>query len=154
MDDFEDVPTYPPDAHEWEYRRRKYDAIWLSCIGESVARTNDHVGGLKLELERSFCSGSWIACIMLAAAIVEVHLSYLDKWKNSERDAAIDALNIKNDWVWLRNRRNNLIHGKVGSEDSRLSATEYANCRDDLQRDAQTAIRIALWVSLNDLLLS
>lgn len=150
MDEFDHIPSSPPDSHEWEYRRRKYDFIWMSCINPNGSTTNDHADGLQLELERSFCSGCWVACIMLSAAIVEVHLSFLDRWKRAEAKIATKELNITEEWEWLRERRNMLVHGKVGSEESRLSATEYRYGRDSLQREAQRAVRVALQVSLNN----
>ena len=78
---FDFLPTSPPDVHEWEYRRKKYDAIWMYCIHKNGSTSNQLTDGLKWELERCFCSGSWIAVVILSAAIVEVHLSHIGKWK-------------------------------------------------------------------------
>lgn len=121
----------------------------MSAINDQGSVTNDHTDGLKLELERCFCSGCWVASIILSASIVEVHLSYLNQWKKDERSVAVEKLGLTPEWDWLRERRNNLIHGKVGSEDSRLSTTEYRYKRDDMQREAERAVSVALKVSLN-----
>lgn len=150
MEDFDYLPAGPPDQHTWEYRRRKFDAFWMSCINEKGSITNDHVDGLKLELERCFCSGAWVAVILLAAAIAEVQLSYLDKWKKNEAVIFLESLRISEDWEWLRNRRNKLIHGANKRSANRLSVEEYRRQRDDLQLDAQKALRVALLVALNN----
>ncbi len=150
MIDYDFLPSSPPDNHDWQYRRQKFDFIWASGINEKGSVTNQHTGGLQLELERCFCSGCWVACIILSAAIVEVHLSYLDQWRKPERASAIESLGVADEWEWLRTRRNNLIHGKVGSDDSRLPASEYRHQRDEMQREAQRAISVALKVCLNN----
>lgn len=144
---FDFLPSSPPDVHEWEYRRKKYDAIWMNCIHENGSTSNQHTDGLKWELERCFCSGSWIAVVILSAAIVEVHLSHIGKWKKS--DDLLNELNIKDEWNWLKDRRNYLVHGEQKTN-SRLPTSEYRREREKLQRDGERSIMVALKVALNN----
>lgn len=145
--DLDFIPSFPPDREKWEERRNIYDAIWSQCIHENGSFSNEHVSGLKWELERCFCSGSWIAVVIISAAIVEVHLSHIGKWKKENN--LLKKLDVEEDWNWLKKRRNYLVHG-IEHKNSRLPASEYRNQRDKLQSESEKAIKVALMVALNN----
>ncbi len=145
------IPNSPPSREVWEYRRTIYDYIWDNCIHPEGSTTSQHADSLKLELERCFCAGAWVACIILAASIVEVHLSHLGSWKNSSGQNLLEDLNINKEWDSLRDRRNMLIHGERGSDkNDRLSSQEYRHEREKFQEMAEESIHVALKVALNN----
>ena len=145
------IPAIPPTLEEWTERRNIYDELWLEQIHPSGSRSNQHVGSLKVELERCFCSGAWVARVALSAAIIEVHMSYLDALRGNARDEFISRLNIAKEWEALRGKRNNILHGSGPADDGkRLDASRYRNQQSSLQADAQLAIELALRVVLSN----
>jgi len=92
-----------------------------------------------------------VACIILSASIVEVHLSYLGGWKNSNGATLIEELELSAAWEALRERRNMLIHGEKGSEkNDRLPSQEYRHEREKYQKLATASVYTALKVALNN----
>ncbi|ELI5882865.1 hypothetical protein ACVW8L_004554 [Vibrio parahaemolyticus] len=149
LDYISHIPSWAPSDNEWEQRRRIYDSIWSDCINENGSLTNSHAGNLNVELERCYCSGAWVACIILAAAMAEVHLSYLNKWKNNQY---LEELGIDDKWEWLKKKRNDLIHGSRSTSDNRLPTEKYQTVqgRKELEMDARKAIFVALKIKLNN----
>jgi hypothetical protein len=145
------LPSSPPTSEEWSKRREKFDELWMEQIHPNGSRTNQHVDSLKLELERCFCAGAWIACIALAYSIIEVHLSHLDALRGDARQKLMASLNIENEWNSLREKRNNLIHGAGPAGDNkRIDSTTYRTQQSHLQFEAELAVELALRVALNN----
>jgi hypothetical protein len=145
------LPTAPPTTEEWEERRNTYDRLWFEQIHPVGSRTNEHADSLKLELERCFCAGAWVACVALSAAIIEIHLSHLDALRGEAQKKIISALNIEEEWRALREKRNNILHGAGPRDDGkRLDSEKYRGDRDALRFEAELAIELALRVVLNN----
>ena len=96
--------------------------------------TSQHVSNLRLELERCYCSGAWIACIILSAAVVEIHLSNLGGWKESKAQDLLDKLGVVEEADQLKDRRNHLIHGEVGLDGRRVSRQRSMSKNDPIWR--------------------
>lgn len=152
MLNYDHVPSRPPTWDEWEARRRTFDQLWLDAMYARSTTTSEHVSSLKFELERCFCSGAWIACIILSAAVIEIHLSNLGGWKSPGAHRMLETLNIVPEWEALKDRRNKLIHGSVDDDlRSRLPSEEYINQRYALELEAEVSVGLALRVALSDL---
>jgi hypothetical protein len=146
------LPASPPSQSEWDVRREKFDELWLKAINSSgKATSNQHVSSLKIELERCFCSGAWVACVILSSSIVEVYLSGLvGGWKGEMAANLLDRLNVVAEWEELKKRRNLLIHGEgANSKLRRLTTDEYRLQRHTLEIEAERSIELALRVTLS-----
>lgn len=74
------------------------------------------------EMRQSFASGCWIAALVLAQASLDAEL------QQGEIDGLVqNEIRFGPDYVWLRNRRNHLLH----ADDAQPSVTMV-----DLERDA------------------
>lgn len=145
------LPSGPPTAEEWAERRSIYDQLWLEQIHPSGSLTNQHADSMKLELERCFCAGAWVACVALSAAIIEIHLSHLDSLRGEARQKLLSSLGIEEELDVLCKKRNNIVHGSGPQDDGkRLDANKYRNDRNALQFEAEFAIELALRVVLSN----
>ena len=145
------LPSAPPTPEEWSDRRRIYDCLWLEQIHPSGSWTNQHADSMKLELERCFCAGAWVACVALSAAVIEIHLSHLDSLRGDAKTNLLSSLGIEKEWDDLRGKRNNILHGSGPQDDGkRLDTEKYRNDRGVLQFEAELAIGLALRVVLSN----
>lgn len=152
MFNLDHVPSVPPSQAEWDQRRSEYDELWLDAMYAKSTTTSQHVANLRFELERCYCSGAWIACIVLSAAVVEIHLSNLGGWKGPKAIKLLEKLNVVGEVERLKNRRNQLMHGEVGMGGlTRLPSEEYINGRYFLAHEAMISVGLALRVALSDL---
>ncbi|MBA6231384.1 MULTISPECIES: hypothetical protein [unclassified Colwellia] len=93
-----------------------------------------------MELERVFCSGAWVACIILACASGEVYLHA----KGAKREAKfLKQYRLREAWMSLETLRNKIVH-----KSDTLSYQEYMHTPEDLENEANKAIQIALKVIL------
>lgn len=148
--DTDHIPTHPT-YEAWEERRRTYDELWSEVIHPAGSNTNQHSNSLKIEVERCFCAGAYVAAIVLSAAMVEVHLSHYGAWKNPRGQGLLEWLNVTSEWERLKALRNNLIHGvRSPSEEGRLDSDRYERGRTQLRSTAEFAIELSLRVVLNN----
>lgn len=146
MRKFEFVPSSPPSLELWDQRRQHYDHLWSIAINPAGSTTCQHAGELIWELERCFCSGAWVACIILSEAICQVHLSE-EKKRGAGRDWILNNLGLLDEYRWLDDRRNTFAHNR--SQGRALSSHEYRRENEKLETEAVRAIRIALTITLN-----
>ena len=113
----------------------------LDWIGELVDRESDGEGldlspqaeALFDELSRCFAAGAWLASLVLAQAALDAEL----------HQGAIDGLTQNEarfgpDYLWLRNRRNHLLH----ADDPRPAVTSADLVQEGqrLEQEARRAI--------------
>lgn len=145
------LPSAPPTDQEWEERRHTYDRLWLEQVHPKGSSTNQHADSMKLELERCFCAGAWVACVALSAAIIEIHLSHLDSLRGDARSKLLTHLGIEEEVEVLCKKRNNIVHGSGPKDDGRrLDAMTYRQNRDALRYEAELAVELALRVILSN----
>ncbi|XKH00301.1 hypothetical protein LG325_09315 [Marinobacter nauticus] len=142
------LPSYPPSSELWQQRRKDYDYLWSIAIHPDGSSNCQHAGSLKLELERCYCAGAWVACIIIAEAICEIHFSAEKKSNGINKNIFSEKLGILEDLKWLRDRRNALIHDK--KQGMSLSNKDYRRERNSLENDAKRATLLALKVTLNN----
>lgn len=147
MRQFEFVPSSPPSVELWEQRRQRYDHLLSAAMNPGGSTTCQHSGELKWELERCFCSGAWVACIILSEAVCEIHLSE-EKKRGVQKDRILNELGLLDEHRWLKDRRNTLAHNR--SEGRALSSHEYRRESEKLENEAVRAIRIVLTITLNN----
>lgn len=148
MRDISWLPSYPPSSELWQQRRKDYDYLWSIAIHTDGSSNCQHAGSLKLELERCYCAGAWVACIIIAEAICEIHFSSEKKSNGVNKNIFAEKLGISEDLKWLRDSRNALIHDK--KQGMSLSSRDYRRERNSLENDAKRATFLALKVTLNN----
>ena len=112
-------------------------------LDKNSANLNDmnltpHATALLGEAMNSFCAGNWVATIILVQAVLDVELA-----TNEFLDGThINQLRTGKDFVWLRNRRNRLVHADISTH----SITEADVFDDDrnLEIEAQKSLKLVI----------
>jgi hypothetical protein len=112
-------------------------------LDKNSANLNDmnltpHATALLGEAMNSFCAGNWVATIILVQAVLDVELA-----TNEFLDGTyINKLRTGKDFVWLRNRRNRLVHADISTH----SITEADIFDDDrnLEIEAQKSLKLII----------
>ncbi len=109
-----------PSERLWEARKD-----WLARQEEAHAaggagRLSEQAAALMVELQRAFCSGAWVAVVILAGAIVDAQAFNSGFPEHSRGE----------DQAWLRGLRNRLMHEQQGApaitmEDQWLRGPEW-----------------------------
>ena len=81
-----------------------------------------HATALLVEAMNSFCAGNWVATIILVQAVLDIELAT----NESLNGVYVNELRTGKDLVWLRNRRNRLLHA-----DSATHSITEADIVDD-----------------------
>ncbi|MBT6308131.1 MAG: hypothetical protein HOJ18_18115, partial [Rhodospirillaceae bacterium] len=94
--------------------------------------------GLLLEALNAFCSGNWVATIILAQAVFDVDIA-----KNKRLNGLhLNILRTGKSSVWLRNRRNRLIHADNGAQS--ITEAELGSNDSQLESEAKRALKIVI----------
>ncbi|MDP7382264.1 MAG: hypothetical protein QGF33_13000, partial [Alphaproteobacteria bacterium] len=103
---------------------------------------------LLAEMARVFCAGAWPSAVILAQAVIDAELAARLAAGNDD-PMALNALRFGADFVWLRDRRNRLIHGS--DEDGRRRVLTLVDVTDGSggnqaawERDARRAVKVVL----------
>jgi hypothetical protein len=120
----------PPDATEWATLRETFTGLGNILYNANNKRPlPEHFKALERELERCYCSSAFIACISLSYSIVETFQLSLTK---SVRATLNDQLEyIEEEFVWLRERRNDLSH--FGRPSNKLTRVAFFRQRPHAQ---------------------
>lgn len=131
-----------PSLEQWQSRKHFFTEEMGKALGDIVGASTRHSRVLELELETVFCAGAWLATVVLACASAEVYVSGQD----SKREAKfLEPHGLKNEWIWLTNRRNQIVHPTDRSP-ADVSGNIYQ--QPDLEADAKRAVAAALQILL------
>lgn len=98
---------------------------------------------LERELERSYCSGAFLACVVFATAIVELFDMDVNQ---GTRDVLHEQLGyIKDEIEWLKSARNDIAH-YLRAPDV-LSMNDYIFAKGGLEASARQAVAIVYHVA-------
>lgn len=105
---FENHPDTMPTQQMWQYRRDLFAYYVGQALGdEYIGVSTDQTRILELELERVFCSGVWVVCIILACASGEVYLHA----KGAKREAKfLKQYKLRTAWMSLETLRNKIVY--------------------------------------------
>lgn len=144
MQDNIKLKDYFPTEKQWNDRRNYFSWAMGKALGNGRAGTSTrHARLLELELEAVFCVGAWYATIVLACAAVEVYVT--EKADGVKATKFLDKFELREDWIWLSNKRNALVHPTKNSPDSSIDPSYE---QPELEKDAKRAIVFALQVLL------
>ncbi|WP_420404104.1 hypothetical protein [Nisaea sp.] len=117
----------------------------LSWIDRLVDRESDGDGldlapqaaALFDEMRHCFASGAWLAVLVLGQAALEAEMQ-----QDGLNGLALNQVRFGSDYLWLRNRRNHLLH----ADDPRPAVTvaDFGPGKRTLERDARRAIELVV----------
>ena len=129
----------PPTYEQWMARRDVVTGLgtkFYNSLGQNSPPEKFQV--LERELERSYCSSAFLACVVFAAAIVELFLTDINQ---GARDKLQERLEYINDEIeWLKSARNDIAH-YLRAPDA-LSMDEYIFAKSGLESSARQAVAI------------
>ena len=97
-----------------------------------------HATALLVEAMNSFCTENWVATIILVQAVLDIELA-----TNESLDGVyVNELRTGKDLVWLRNRRNRLLHADSGTHS--ITETDIVNDDRNLALEAQKSLKMVI----------
>ena len=130
-----------PSDEMWESRQRWFEELSESYEGEGSYLVSEQACALIGEVQTAFCSGAWIAVIVLAMAVIDAQLreTELLGFKGSTKELLV-SINANPDLQKLRERRNAVIH--VDPENPAITVDQQWANRVMLEQEARQAIRL------------
>jgi hypothetical protein len=132
-----------PSEEEWTRRREWFEALFdienkrggSYLIGEQAT-------GLLVDLQSVYCSGAFIACLILACTIIDAQIREVDvPGLDGGIQAAFQTSGFHEELEWLRSRRNRLVHFKESKDPAITVDMHYAD-REAHEQEAQRAIEL------------
>ncbi len=119
-------------------RARWVTQLVFEVTDDAGLRSPPQAAALFAEMVQVFCSGAWVATVILAQAVLEADLAE-SEWSDG---MILNELRYGRGYVWLRERRNHLVHA-----DGPGPAITVASRQTDataLERDARRAVELAI----------
>ena len=99
---------------------------------------NSRAAALMLEAMRVFCAGNWISTLIVSQATIDAAL-----WdKDGFQGINTNKLKTDAEYVWLRNRRNTILHSIPGATPVTLHDFNLDN--ESLEKDAKQALLLTI----------
>ena len=99
---------------------------------------NSRAAALMLEAMRVFCAGNWISTMIVSQATIDAAL-----WdKDGFQGINTNKLKTDAEYVWLRNRRNTILHSIPGATPVTLHDFNLDN--ESLEKDAKQALLLTI----------
>ncbi|MCB1583693.1 MAG: hypothetical protein R3E90_02305 [Marinicella sp.] len=129
----------PPDLKDWTRRRNHFFDYGLKFYNiTDRVDIGKKFYALENELERAYCSGCYLACIMISKAIIE----YIEKKAEKIKiltDYKEKLFYCSDAFSWIHERRKNLFHSGSKEQSNSISRSEMFNMQEELERDAVKA---------------
>jgi hypothetical protein len=139
--DFLDAPS----IELWNLRME-----WINGIIDKETElgsfdVSEQACALAIDLQIAFCSGAWIAVIILALSIIDAHLREIEVPGFKGNTASlIKEIKLENDLDWLRKRRNKLIHLDIDNPE--ITVNDQWDKRGLFEEEARKAIELVFKV--------
>lgn len=126
------------DNRGFEARRHWAEGLIRDITDGDGLLATPQAEALFAEMLQVFCSGGWLATVILAQAVLDADLA-----ENDQLDGAtVNELRHGRGYVWLRQRRNALLHadgpGPAVTVDSRTREADL------LERDARRVVELVV----------
>lgn len=134
----------PPTYKQWMARRDVVTGLgtkYYNSLGDNAPPEKFQV--LERELERTYCSGAFLASVVFAAAIVELFFMDVNQQARAELQERLEY--IKNEIEWLKSVRNDIAH-YLRAPDA-LSMNDYIFAKGGLESSARQAVAIVYHVA-------
>ena len=104
--------------------------------GAGLEKLPEKFFAMERELERCYCAGAHLACVILARSIVEV---FRESLPVELHERYWQLVGCNDDLDSLRKRRNDLLHFKTPAAKSAVSVSSYTIEKEQLESDAREA---------------
>lgn len=132
-----------PSEEEWMRRREWFETIfdYEKRPGHSYI-VSEQALGLLIDLQAVYCSGSFVACIILACTIIDTHIRDTEiPGFEGGIQAAFETSRYAQELEWLRVHRNRLVHFKDTKGPAITVDAQYTE-RSVYEKYAQRAIEL------------
>ena len=99
---------------------------------------NSRAAALMLEAMRVFCTGNWVSTLILSQATIDAALWDEDGLKGINTN----KLRTDAEYVWLRNRRNTILHSVPGV--TPITMHDFNLDDEGLEKDAKQALLLTI----------
>ncbi len=120
-----------PSQRLWMERQAWFQRRLDDTRGEMPAAIGEQAEALLVDLQLSFCAGAWVAVVILAQTALDADLADREL-AGEETGIALNDIRFGRDYVWLRNRRNDLVH-----EEGRTALTVRDQTQDRARLEAE-----------------
>lgn len=136
-----------PSQRLWTERQAWFQRRLDDSRSETQAALGEQAEALLIDLQLAFCAGAWVAVVILSQTVLDADLA--DRAAARERGGdglVLNDIRFGRDYVWLRNRRNDLVH-----EEGRAALTlrDQIQDRQRLESEARRAVEL-LFKALRD----
>ncbi len=130
-----------PSNELWEERRGWFESLEEEYLAGGGYIVSEQACALAMETQLAFCSGAWLAVIILAMAVVDAQLreAELPGFEGSTKNL-IESAQANPELQKIRRRRNALIH--VCPDKPAISVDQQWENRPELEEDARKAVRL------------
>jgi hypothetical protein len=130
-----------PSKELWDSRLRWIEELNELCQGQGSYFTGEQSCALLGEVQMAFCTGAWIAVIILALAVIEsqVKETELPEFKGNAKKM-LHEIDASVELQKLRERRNALLH--VDPENPAITLDQQWLNRKMLEQEARNAVKL------------
>ena len=127
-----------PSSRLWAERQAWFQRRLDDSRGEMPTVIGEQAEALLIDLQLAFCAGAWGAVVILAQTVLDADLADREL-AGEETGIALNDIRFGRDYVWLRNRRNDLVH-----EEGRTALTmhDQTQHRQRLEVEARRAVEL------------
>ncbi|MDM7947148.1 MAG: hypothetical protein QUV20_12525 [Oceanibaculum nanhaiense] len=127
-----------PSSRLWAERQAWFQRRLDDSRGEMPTVIGEQAEALLIDLQLAFCAGAWGAVVILAQTVLDADLADREL-AGEEMGIALNDIRFGRDYVWLRNRRNDLVH-----EEGRTALTmhDQTQHRQRLEVEARRAVEL------------
>ncbi|MFN3461742.1 MAG: hypothetical protein ACK4ZN_12085 [Oceanibaculum sp.] len=128
-----------PSQRLWSERQAWFQRRLDDARGAEDAAIGEQAEALLIDLQLAFCAGAWVAAIILAQTVLDADLADRELAGGAGEGIALNDIRFGRDYVWLRNRRNDLVH-----EEGRTALTvrDQTQDRQHLESEARRAVEL------------
>ena len=130
-----------PTADSWEERRAWFERTNEKYAGQGSYLVSEQACALLAEVQASYCTGAWIAVVVLAFSVVDAQLRETEVLEFRGNTASlIDKAGANPQLQQLRKFRNRIVHIDLNSP--AVTVDDQWFRRDELEFKAREAVEL------------
>lgn len=127
-------------ADIWNERREWFEGQVFEHQGLGNHLLGEQACALMMEVQSCYCTGAWIAVVVLAFTVIEAQLSEMMAPEfEGNSTGLLRHLEFGEDYQQLRLRRNRIIH--LRNDQPAITVDQQWGSRQELKADAEAAVK-------------